>query len=208
MRRATSAPRGAHPSLSAAFTLIELMAVLMLIGLLAAIALPNIGIRSGRVLDGESRQLAADLEFARQRAVMTGIPHRVSFDLETMAYWTEWYVSEIRALGVEELEALLPETGDPQEEAPIQMSPPRTEEPAWRRLTGVAGNLSRIDSLIFIDGIETSEGYIDRGELHLVFERDGTADPAWIVLADDDGRAVTLAVAPLADSVRFEYGSL
>lgn len=184
------------------------MAVLMIIGLLAAIALPNIGIRSGRVLDDESRRLAADLEFARQRAVMTGIPHRVSFDLETMAYWTEWYVTEVRALGEEEQEALPPETTDPQGEAPIQMSPPRAEEPAWRRLAGVPGNLMRINDLIFIDGIETSQGYVDRGELQLHFERDGTTDPAWIVLADDDGRAVTLAVAPLADTVRFEYGSL
>ena len=88
------------------------------------------------------------------------------------------------------------------------MSPPRDEEPAWRRLTGPAGNVVRLDSLVFIDGIDTAEGYVDRGELQLLFERDGTTDPAWIVVSDDGGRAITLAVAPLADTVRFEYGTL
>ena len=180
----------------------------MIIGLLAAVALPNFGIRTGRVLDDESRRLAADLEFARQRAVMTGIPHRVSFDLETMAYWTEWFVTEGHALG-EEAAPPPPETPEQTgAETPIEMSPPRAEEPAWRRLTGPAGNVMRIDSLVFIDGIETSQGYVDAGELQLHFERDGTTDPAWIVISDDDGRSVTLAVAPLADTVRFEYGSL
>ncbi len=180
----------------------------MIIGLLAAIALPNLGIRTGRALDDESRRMAADLEFARQRAVMTGIPHRVSFDLETMAYWTEWFVTEDRALGAGPEAELPAGAADGEEEEPIEMSPPRAEEPAWRRLAGVAGNVSRIDSLVFIDGIETSEGYVDRGELQLHFERDGTTDPAWIILSDDNGRAITLAVAPLADTVRFEYGSL
>lgn len=196
------------PRRRAAFTLIELMAVLLILGLLAGVALPNLGIRTGRVLDGESRRLAADLEFVRQRAVMTGIPHRVTFDLETMAYWSEWYVTEVRALGEEE-DVALPEAALQEgEEPPLEMSPPRAEEPAWRRLLGSAGDVSRLDSVVFIDGIETSQGYVDRGELQLLFERDGTTDPAWIVVSDDDGRTITLAVAPLADTVRFEYGAL
>lgn len=182
------------------------MAVILIMGLLAAVALPNFGMRAARVLEEESRRLAADLEFVRQRAVMTAVPHRVTFDLETMAYWTEWFVSgavdpEAEALAQEELLA----SGG---QIPIDMSPPRNEEPAWRRLTGPAGNVMRLDDLVFIDGIDTAEGYVDDGELQLVFERDGTTDPAWIVVADDGGRAITLAVAPLADTVRFEYGEL
>ncbi len=192
---------------AAAFTLIELMAVLLILGLLAAIALPNFGLRAARVLEGESRKLATSLEFVRQRAVMTGVPHRMTFDLERMAYWTEWYVSESQASGEEEPPFPLgPEEIRP--DTPIDLSPPRNEEPAWRRLLGTAGNVERLDELVFIDGIETAGGYVDRGELELLFERDGTTDPTWIVISDDGGNSITLAVAPLADTVRFEYGNL
>ncbi len=185
------------------FTLIELMAVLLILGLLTTIALPNFGLRSARALDGESRKLAADLEFVRSRAVMTGLPHRVTFDLETMAYWIESYRSE----DVEEA-PIVDEAVETGREKPVAMSPPRTEEPAWRRVQGTHGNVRRIHELVFIDGIETDQGYVDRGEFQLHFERDGTTDAAWIVFAEDGGSVITLAVAPLADGVRFEYGRL
>lgn len=188
------------------FTLIELLAVLLIFGLMAGIALPNLGLRTKRVLEHESRKLAADIEFARQRAVMTSVPHRLSFDLETMDYWLEWYVSPARAQGEDEaLEAELPLPGA----GPVvEMSPPVGEEAEFFRIMGSMGDINHVDDVIFIDGIQTPDGYQDRGEISVFFDRDGTTDPTWIVLADDDGSAITLEVAPLADTVRFERGRL
>ena len=191
----------------AGFTLIELLAVLLIFGLMAGIALPNLGLRTKRVLEHESRKLAADIEFARQRAVMTGVPHRLSFDMDTMEYWLEWYVSPARAQGedeaVEEAELPLPGSGPV-----VEMSPPQSDEADFFRIMGPMGDLNRLDDLVFIDGMETPDGYLDRGNLSVFFDRDGTTDPTWIVLADDAGRAITLEVAPLADTVRFERGRL
>ncbi len=174
------------------FTLIELLAVVMIIGLLASIALPNFAVRGGRLLDNQARELSATLEFARQRAVMTGIPHRLLIDLEAHAYRLEWFTTAERA-GEEEPAA---------ESAVLRMSPPIEEEPRYRRLAGSLGRERLLPESVYFHGIETSGGYTQSGELELVFGRDGTADPMLIALVTDDGRSLGLEVAPLAERVK------
>ena len=80
-----------HPH--AAFTLIEMLAVVAILALVMTFALPNTGMLQRRRLDSESRQLVALLELARQRAVMTGVKHRMWIDLEDAVYRLEWYVA-------------------------------------------------------------------------------------------------------------------
>jgi len=188
------------------FTLIELLAVVTIFGLLASIALPNLGVRGGRVLDDESRTLAATIEFARMRAVMTGVPHRMVFDLEGGVYWLEWYATVGEAFGDPSLEEPAVALADVRGGTPIEMSPPLGDERAFRAVAGTFGDPVLLDDLVFLDRFETPEGVYQQGELQLVFERDGTSQPAIIVLRIEDGREVTLEVAPLADTVRFGHG--
>ena len=85
--------------------------------------------------------------------------------------------------------------------APISLAPPRgpARVPAAARHVRTR---DRSSSRCCFQAVETPEGTIDRGEAFVVFERDGTANPTEIVLADDDGHALALEVLPLADTVR------
>jgi type II secretion system protein H len=185
------------------FTLVELLAVLVIFGLLAMIALPNLGIRSSRMLDEEARRLAASLEFARQRAVMTGVPHRVLVDLDQAAYRVEWYG---RPDGEEAApaEASGP-LGASAAAARPALSPPAATEREFEPLAGTLGEVAELDEAVHFAAIETGEGTFEQGTVQIVFERNGTSDPAAVVLESDGGRRVSLYVAPLSDSVRFEY---
>ena len=135
-----------------------------IVALVVGIALPNLGMRSRRVMEDEAKQLAASLEFARQRSVMTGVPHRVVIDVEEGGYWLEWLVSEARSLGEEEL-AVLPvyEAGDREQ---IPMAPPRAAERAYRALPGSLGLSAYVPEIVRIDGetghirIETLPGEV------------------------------------------------
>ena len=70
------------------------MAVVVIMGLLLAIVLPNFSVVQNSVLRGEAVSVAGALELARQRAVMTGKPHRLLIDLEGGTYRVEWWIND------------------------------------------------------------------------------------------------------------------
>ena len=64
------------------FSIIEIMAVVLIIGLLMTLVLPNLGSRRAAGLRDQARVVAGYLELARQRAIVTGKPHRLFLALE------------------------------------------------------------------------------------------------------------------------------
>ena len=185
---------------SAGFTLIEILAVVLILGLLASVALPTLGVRTGRLLHEEARRLAADLEFARQQTVMTGIPYRVFIDLEGEAWRVEWYVTEADALGLEQDPAAAPAAAG--DEKQLDLAPPRGAERAFYPVPSELGRVEGLEPEISFADVRTPTALVTSGNVVVAFATDGTADPTSIALVDDSGHRVIVDVEPLEETVR------
>lgn len=174
--------------------------MVVILGLLTTLLLPAIGAGSGRKLREQGNRVAATLELARQRAVVTGKPHRVVFDLEHGTFGVEWLVSEARAFGGGEEEAA--EEPAPAEDALVDLAPPLEDERAYYPVPNRLGRMEPLDKGFFFEGVDTSEGWIESGEVYLVFDWDGSTDASQIVISDPDNRSIDLDVAPLLETVR------
>lgn len=194
-------PRGAaEGEARAGFTLIEMIAVVAIFALLVAVVAPNIGRLSGRTLRSATEALAARIELARQRTVMTGIPHRVWLDLDGAAYRLEWLVTEAEALGEQAPED--PKPLDLRGQTPLPLEAPRGAERAFRPLPGRLGSDELLEDSIRFRGVETDSGWVERGGTSIEFAMDGTTDAAAVILDDDSGGTLVIDVLPLAEAVR------
>jgi len=188
-------------SLQRGFTLIEIMAVILILGLAMTLLLPAIGAGGGARLRQQAERLAGVLELARQRAVVTGKPHRVLIDLEKAAYLIEWFVTDADT----DEQAAPQASEDPlaafQGEI-VDLAPPRGDDAYYQPIPNRFGNAARLDAGYFFEGVDTPEGWIESGEVSVVFDWDGSSDAAQIVISDPDNRSVDLDVAPLLETVR------
>jgi len=194
-----AAPAGRR---SRAFTLIEVLAVVAILAVAAMLVTPNLAALRERRLRHAAERLAAELELARQRAVVTGIPHRVYFDLDGGVYRLEWL-----GAGEEAEEELVPVAAEAEYDlrgaTALPMAAPHTGAFEFAPLPDSFGNYRDFEGGIFVAGLDTAEGFVERGQAFVGFERDGTAAYTEIVLEEPGGARRSLAVLPLEDSVRF-----
>jgi type II secretion system protein H len=188
---------------SGGFTLIEMLAVITIFALVAAVVAPQVSVVTGRALKQRARDLAVNVQLARERAMLTGTPHRVLVDLESNGYRVEWYVTEAEALGETEApgEAV---PLDLSQNTPLPLQAPRGKGRDWRPLTGTLGRFVWLEDELAFDGVETAGEWIRQGDVGVEFEWDGTTAPAAIYLDDESGRSLVLDVLPLADGVRIQ----
>jgi prepilin-type N-terminal cleavage/methylation domain-containing protein len=186
---------------TAAFTLIEMLAVVAIVALISSFVLPNIGALQDRTLRSQARLMAAQLELARQRAVITGIPHRLLIDLDGGGYRLEWLRAEP---GTEP--AAAPPEGPPEYDVrggtPLPLAAPAEARREYQPVPGSFGKFLYLESNLEFAGLQTPEGWIKRGDAFVGFDRDGTASYTEIVIQDASGRRITLDVLPLDDAVR------
>ena len=182
-----------------AFTLIEMLAVVAIFALMASFVIPNLGTLGSRALQSEAQRIAGQLELARQRTIVTGVPHRIWLDLDDASYRLEWLVSET---DIDEEATPAAPTLDPDGAPLLSLAPSREAAGQYRPLPGQFGRDRFLKTGLFIAGLETPEGWIDGGEAFIAFDRDCTTFYTAIVLEDESGRSVTLDVLPLAEAVR------
>ena len=187
-----SRPRGRR----AGFTLLEVVAVVAILALVLGLLVPNLAITRQGDLRADARNVAGALEYARQRAVMTGKPHRVLIGLEEGWYQLEWFVTDAE----EDPSAPPPPPLDLR--GPISLSPPSDDVPSYRAVPGELGNVRWLGRDIAFEGVQMDEGWFDSGEFQVVFASDGSTAPAQIVLASEGVQGYVLDVSPLLDTVR------
>ena len=182
---------------AAGFTLIEMLAVVAIFALMAALVAPNLDLVSRRALRHDAETLAARLELARQRSVLTAVPHRVALDLEDGRWQLQWLQGDGAEPPAPEEEVLLG-TGSES----LSLEPPAAAQLAYAPLPGPLGRWTLLDDDVVFDGIDTAQGWIEGGEAYVAFERDGSATYTLIQLGNRDGDVLELEVLPLADTVR------
>jgi type II secretory pathway pseudopilin PulG len=175
-----------------------MLAVVAIFGLIAAMALPNIDLGGSRIVRGEAQDLATAIEFARQRAVMTGRTHQVVIEVDRGEHWIEW-AAPLEAATVEGDG----EAGAPGGERQLELVPPPLDVDEFVPIPGELGRVHRADDATAILGVEVSGGLADQGRVELRITADGAADPASILVGDSDGANVLrIDVEPLADAAR------
>jgi prepilin-type N-terminal cleavage/methylation domain-containing protein len=75
-----------HRSHLRAFTLVEILAVVVILGIASAIIVPQIGTRDDLKLRSVARHVMADIIYAQNRAIATQKMHYMRFDAATQSY--------------------------------------------------------------------------------------------------------------------------
>ena len=177
------------------FTLIEMLAVIAIFGLIAAMVVPNLDLGGSRAVRSDAADFAAAVEFTRQRAVMTGRAHVLHIDVANGAHWVSWAAPPEPA----------PVT-DPNAERVLPLVPPDLEV---ERFVPVPGEFGRprttVDGVVIV-GVEVAEGLAQEGIVDLRMNGDGSSDPAAVLFSDEDGTYVLrVEIEPLSDIVRIVY---
>jgi len=162
-----------------------------------SLMLPNFGAMQSHNLRSAAEQFVERVDFGRQRAVMTGVPHRMAIDLDANSYVLEWQGTRSDDARPKTKPML-----DPEGNLRISLEPPKQVERGFQALEGPIGKTEYLGKGVEFAWIETPGGDIDFGEAFITFEGDGTSSYTFLVLSEPGGRELALEILPLADAVR------
>jgi type II secretory pathway pseudopilin PulG len=174
-----------------------MLAVVAILALVAAFVVPNLGGIRRRALRNEAQQIAAQLELARQRAIVTGVPHRLWLELDQAEYRLEWLAQDPDEFAL----AAAPEL-DVAGNSPISLAAPQMQALEFHPIPGNHGKLQVVTDPFYIEAVDTPSGRITRGQVSIEFGRDGSAEYTRIYLQDAVGDRVALDVQELDERVR------
>ena len=205
------------------FTLLEVGIVLVILGLLVAVAVPAMSALSGAQLQQESRGLGGVIRDTYARTAIGGKSSRLVIDLDSDSWWVEDAPTVARvhrekletdregkaALNPldERIEDIDKETQDEDDRAKLELLAPVT----WAPSEGDYGQPHQLPEDVRFKGmwVEHLDEAVLAGQVALYFFPGGFTEEAHITLTDDEEgaenpRTVTLVVSSLTGEVALE----
>jgi type II secretion system protein H len=181
--------RGFASATTAGFTLLELMVVLVLIAIMAAVMLPEMkGTYEDALLRSTGRKLVSAFSLASSQAVTLNQEHRVRLDTKEGRYRVERAGSEEEGSDFIPLRELAGGEGELDRRITIEIQSPR-QEPADPE--GQDNFSEPLDESITPLSTET-----------VSFFADGTAEDREILLRDREGFGIALRVNPITARIQ------
>ena len=178
-----------------AFTLIEIMAVVVIFALIAGVVISRVGDAAAQAARDDGKQIAATVDFARGQAIALGRAHRVVLDLDHAQFWVEAQplpAAQEPVLAWAKLEEL-------------PLIAPRREGVEFAPLTGRLGAPTPLRGGVAFAGVESDSGDLAEGIAAIEMAPDGATAAARIWLVAGSDTRVTVDVAALADPTRVGF---
>lgn len=192
------------------FSLLELMVVLVLLGVMMTLAVVSIRNLSGTKIKEEVTRIAGLSSEVYAKAAISGITHRINFDLNENEYWVESRVGEAGEiapdLGYEELMVTL--------RAKLKNGNKSKHEkllPQYKAIEGVMGEKYKLPKDLAIYGAWTEQmkEVARTGIVSIYFFSGGYTQASFVSLAekgDEKDSAIYVALSPLTAAVSINYG--
>lgn len=192
------------------FSLLELMVVMVLVALLMVIAIPAIRSISQADVKGEIMRLAGLTSEVYARAAVSGINHRISFDLEEGSYWVEEKAQEAGEfspdLGYEELMKELQNQSEENRKKMDQFIP------NYKAVSGDLGEKYSLPKSLKLYGVwaDNMDAVSRSGKVYVYFFAGGYTQLAFISILEkgdeEASSAMYLSLSPLTGRVEINYG--
>jgi len=183
--RSPNLPAASAGPLLAGFTLLELMVVVVLVGILSAMIIPEMrGTYSDALLRSTSRQLVGLFSLASSRAISLGQTHRVRLEPGSGRYVVERRLRE-RGRRSEFIQAKEMPDGEGALDSRIAIEVRKPEDAAAAPEAGAAAGAPAQERSAAIE-----------------FYPDGTAQAAEVLLSDQEGFRLGLRISPVTARVK------